>query len=240
MFSRMGLQYNHFSRFLSESLSLCFIWWIFCEVLAIRSSRCRFLTLKRERSLVGLSSQKEWTMAYTWLTKKQRHEHLHAKVLLIFCWSSLTSQSSLPRFRPDSLAPVLAAGLLRCSVTPGGGAVDHWASRPSGEVWVEVVEEDVVPLQAPPSVCSAKTATSKSEGCFSPHFMTGKQIFIWNCFFFYLENILLKEMWTDGCTGPKAQRRFSVLKTVIMQSLQLYLLTTHRACMTGTAAHSWG
>lgn len=46
--SRMGLQYSQLSRFLSESLSLCFICWTFCEVLAMRSSRCRFLTLQRE------------------------------------------------------------------------------------------------------------------------------------------------------------------------------------------------
>lgn len=46
--SRMGLQYSHWSRFLSESLSLCFICWTFCAVLAILSSRCRFLTLEQD------------------------------------------------------------------------------------------------------------------------------------------------------------------------------------------------
>lgn len=80
---------------------------------------------------------------------------MRAQVLLIFCWLPLTSQSSLRRFRPV-LPPLLpAAGPLRCSVTPAGGAVGHWASRPSAEVWVEVVEEDVAPLWAPPSVYSA-------------------------------------------------------------------------------------
>lgn len=104
-------------------------------------------------------------MTYKQLTRKQRSEHLHTEVVLIFCWLSLTSQSSLRRFRPDLPALLPAPGLLRCSVTPGGGVVDHWGSCPSGEVWVEVVEEDVVPLRAPPSVCSAKTVTFKSE-CF--------------------------------------------------------------------------
>lgn len=93
------------------------------------------------------------------------------QILLISCWRLLTSQSSLRRLRPDSLALFPAAELLRWPVTPGGGAVDRWTSRPSGAVWVEVVEEDVVPLRAPPSVCSAKKATSKSEGFFS-QFMT--------------------------------------------------------------------
>lgn len=47
--SRMGLQYSQLSRFLSESVSLCFICWSFCAVLAILSSRCRFLTLKLKK-----------------------------------------------------------------------------------------------------------------------------------------------------------------------------------------------
>lgn len=91
---------------------------------------------------------------------------MHTEALLSFCWLSLTSQSSRRRFRPDLLALLPAAGLLRRSVPPRGGTVDHWASRLSGEVWVEVLEEDVVPLRATPSVCSAERVTSKSE-CFS-------------------------------------------------------------------------
>lgn len=49
--SRMGLQYCQFSFFLSESLSLCFICWTFCEVLAILSSRCRFFTLQGREAM---------------------------------------------------------------------------------------------------------------------------------------------------------------------------------------------
>lgn len=103
----------------------------------------------------GVVSSRLGTVARKRLTGKQRRERPRAEVLLIFCRPRLTSPSSLPRFRPDSPAPLLAAGLLRCSVTPGGGAVDHWAARPSGEVWVEVAEEDAVPLRTPPFVCSA-------------------------------------------------------------------------------------
>lgn len=80
-------------------------------------------------------------------------------------------------------------------MTPGGGAVDHWASRPSGEVWVEVLEEDVVPLRAPPSVCSAKRATSKNE-CFFPHCMTERQVLTCKLCFFW-KNKLLKERFAE-------------------------------------------
>ncbi|TNN39245.1 hypothetical protein EYF80_050579 [Liparis tanakae] len=54
----MGLQYSHWSRFLSDWLSLCFICCSFCEVQAMRSSRCRLLTLtgKRETGQRGVES----------------------------------------------------------------------------------------------------------------------------------------------------------------------------------------
>lgn len=144
MFSRMGLQYNHFSRFLSESLSLCFIWWIFCEVLAILSSRCRFLTLKRESIPWIQQSQVPNGINKLWLSLPCKHGS--REVSIIFCWLTLTSQSSLQHCRPDLLALLPPAGPQRCSETPGGGTVDRWASRPSGEVWVGVVEDDEVPL----------------------------------------------------------------------------------------------
>lgn len=97
--------------------------------------------------------------------------------MLVFCRLSLTSQSCLRRCRPDLLALLPAAGLLRCSGAPGGGAADRWASRPSGEVWVEAVEEDAVPLPhwAPFSLYSAKGENSKSEGGFSSHCMTERK-----------------------------------------------------------------
>lgn len=91
-------------------------------------------------------------------------KHGSREVGIIFCWLSLTSQSSLRHCRPDLLALPPAAGPQRCSEAPGGGTVDRWASRPSGEVWVGVVEDDEVPLalSALFSVWSANGVKCKS------------------------------------------------------------------------------
>lgn len=87
--NRMGLQYCHFSCFLSDSVSLCFICWTLCAVLAILSSRCRFRTLKQTESVQQSNN------------KQQGNTHLNPHTLCHCCTKALLQRWTNKRVKPD-------------------------------------------------------------------------------------------------------------------------------------------